>query len=88
MLRLLWPCERKERGGQLDRGVMVAELPDELKTAVKKNYGGPLEGMILANTTSVGMEASKHYSLVFNTIYTPKLASLLREAHGAGSTIV
>ncbi|KAJ6861085.1 hypothetical protein NC651_037229 [Populus alba x Populus x berolinensis] len=26
MLRLLWPCERKERGGQLDRGVMVAGL--------------------------------------------------------------
>ena len=48
----------------------------------------PEEGMILANTTSVGMEASKHYSLVFNTIYTPKLASLLREAQGAGSTIV
>jgi hypothetical protein len=36
--------------------------------------------------------ASKHYSLVFNTIYTPKftpkLASLLREAQEAGSIIV
>jgi 3-dehydroquinate dehydratase/shikimate dehydrogenase len=47
--------------------------------------------MILANTTSAGMEPripSEHYSLVFNTIYTPKLASLLREAQEAGSTIV
>jgi 3-dehydroquinate dehydratase/shikimate dehydrogenase len=32
--------------------------------------------------------ASKHYSLVFNTIYTPKLDSLLREAQEAGSIIV
>ncbi|KAJ6861055.1 hypothetical protein NC651_037293 [Populus alba x Populus x berolinensis] len=47
--------------------------------------------MIIAYTTSVGMEpriASEHYSLVFNTIYTKKLASLLREAQEAGSTIV
>jgi hypothetical protein len=31
--------------------------------------------MILANTTSAGMEpriASEHYSLIFKTIYTPK----------------
>lgn len=55
--------------------------------------------MILANTTSVGMkpriedtplakEALKHYALVFDAIYTPKLTTLLREAQEAGSTIV
>ncbi|KAG6750570.1 hypothetical protein POTOM_045068 [Populus tomentosa] len=59
----------------------------------------PEEGMILANTTSVGMkprieetplakEALKHYALVFDAIYTPKLTTLLREAQEAGSTIV
>ncbi|KAJ6876929.1 hypothetical protein NC651_029829 [Populus alba x Populus x berolinensis] len=59
----------------------------------------PEEGMILANTTSVGMkprieetplakEALKRYALVFDAIYTPKLTTLLREAQEAGSTIV
>ncbi|GAV64202.1 DHquinase_I domain-containing protein/Shikimate_DH domain-containing protein/Shikimate_dh_N domain-containing protein [Cephalotus follicularis] len=59
----------------------------------------PEEGMILANTTSVGMkpriddtplpkEALKHYSLVFDAIYTPKLTRLLREAQETGATIV
>lgn len=59
----------------------------------------PEVGMILANTTSVGMkpriedtplakEALKHYALVFDAIYTPKLTTLLREAQEAGSTIV
>ncbi|CAK7340834.1 unnamed protein product [Dovyalis caffra] len=59
----------------------------------------PEERMILANTTSVGMkpriddtplpkEALKHYSLVFDAIYTPKLTRLLREAQEAGTTIV
>ncbi|KAF2287934.1 hypothetical protein GH714_003324 [Hevea brasiliensis] len=59
----------------------------------------PEEGMILANTTSVGMkpriedtplpkEALKHYSLVFDAIYTPKLTRLLREAQECGATIV
>ncbi|KAM3752850.1 hypothetical protein ACB098_03G049200 [Castanea mollissima] len=59
----------------------------------------PEEGMILANTTSVGMKpkientplpkhALKHYSLVFDAIYTPKLTRLLREADESGATIV
>ncbi|KAL8171268.1 hypothetical protein V2J09_023072 [Rumex salicifolius] len=59
----------------------------------------PEEGMILANTTSVGMkpnvdvtpiskEALKHYSLVFDAIYTPKLTRLLREAQETGLTTV
>ena len=33
-------------------------------------------------------EALKHYALVFDAIYTPKLTTLLREAQEAGSTIV
>ncbi|MED6221692.1 hypothetical protein PIB30_057224 [Stylosanthes scabra] len=59
----------------------------------------PEEGTVLANTTSVGMkpnvdhtplpkEALKHYCLVFDAIYTPKLTRLLREAQEAGAAIV
>ncbi|XP_062145224.1 bifunctional 3-dehydroquinate dehydratase/shikimate dehydrogenase, chloroplastic-like [Alnus glutinosa] len=59
----------------------------------------PEEGMILANTTSVGMKpkiedtplakkALKHYSLVFDAIYTPKLTRLLREAQESGAITV
>ncbi|KOM28708.1 hypothetical protein LR48_Vigan564s001800 [Vigna angularis] len=57
------------------------------------------DGMILANTTSVGMipkvderpiskHALKHYSLVFYVVYTPKMTRLLKEAEKAGVTIV
>ncbi|KAI9099122.1 hypothetical protein K1719_024889 [Acacia pycnantha] len=59
----------------------------------------PEQGMILANATSVGMkpnihltlipkEALKHYSLVFDAIYTPKLTRLLRESQEAGAAVV
>ncbi|XP_029125827.1 bifunctional 3-dehydroquinate dehydratase/shikimate dehydrogenase, chloroplastic [Cajanus cajan] len=59
----------------------------------------PEEGMILANATSVGMKpniddtpipkvALKHYSLVFDAVYTPKLTRLLRESQEAGAAIV
>ncbi|XP_057719134.1 bifunctional 3-dehydroquinate dehydratase/shikimate dehydrogenase, chloroplastic-like [Arachis stenosperma] len=59
----------------------------------------PEEGMVLANTTSVGMKpnmdqtpipkhALKHYCLVFDAIYTPKDTRLLREAKEAGAAIV
>ncbi|KAB2597273.1 bifunctional 3-dehydroquinate dehydratase/shikimate dehydrogenase [Pyrus ussuriensis x Pyrus communis] len=59
----------------------------------------PEDGMILANTTSIGMQpnvgdtpiskdALKFYSLVFDAIYTPKMTRLLREAKECGVTIV
>ncbi|KAJ8444122.1 hypothetical protein Cgig2_005803 [Carnegiea gigantea] len=70
----------------------------------------PEDGMILANTTSIGMQpnvdetpipqfrktewllvlqhALKHYSLVFDAVYTPKITRLLREAEQSGATIV
>lgn len=59
----------------------------------------PEDGMILANTTSIGMQpnvdetpvpqhALKHYSLVFDAVYTPKITRLLREAELSGATIV
>ncbi|KAM1074285.1 hypothetical protein EV1_019022 [Malus domestica] len=59
----------------------------------------PEDGMILANTTSIGMQpnvgdtplskhALKYYSLVFDAIYTPKMTRLLREAEECGVTIV
>ncbi|KAI4303538.1 hypothetical protein MLD38_039151 [Melastoma candidum] len=59
----------------------------------------PEEGMILANTTSVGMKpntdqtplakkALSNYSLVFDAIYTPKWTRLLKEAQECGATVV
>ncbi|XP_038992038.1 bifunctional 3-dehydroquinate dehydratase/shikimate dehydrogenase, chloroplastic-like [Hibiscus syriacus] len=59
----------------------------------------PQDDMILANTTSIGMQpkidetpipkdALKYYSLVFDAVYTPKITRLLREAEETGATIV
>nr|GMD68336.1 bifunctional 3-dehydroquinate dehydratase/shikimate dehydrogenase, chloroplastic-like isoform X2 [Ipomoea batatas] len=59
----------------------------------------PENGMILANTTSIGMqpkidetpapkEALSCYSLVFDAVYTPKITRLLREAEECGAKIV
>ncbi|XP_074269523.1 bifunctional 3-dehydroquinate dehydratase/shikimate dehydrogenase, chloroplastic [Silene latifolia] len=59
----------------------------------------PEDSMILANTTAIGMHpkvdetpvpkhALKHYSLVFDAVYTPKITRLLREAEEAGAIIV
>ncbi|XAR52528.1 Shikimate dehydrogenase [Bertholletia excelsa] len=68
-------------------------------TLEEVNHFHPEEGMVLANTTSVGMkpnidatpiskEALKHYDLVFDAIYTPKDTRLLREARECGKIIV
>lgn len=59
----------------------------------------PENGMILANTTSIGMQPKveetplvKHalsaYSLVFDAVYTPKVTRLLREAEESGAITV
>ncbi|KAG5559983.1 hypothetical protein RHGRI_003313 [Rhododendron griersonianum] len=59
----------------------------------------PEDGMILANTTSIGMHpkvdetpvskrALSSYALVFDAVYTPKITRLLREAEESGATIV
>ncbi|KAK1351858.1 Shikimate dehydrogenase (NADP(+)) [Heracleum sosnowskyi] len=59
----------------------------------------PESHMILANTTSMGMqpnvdetpiskEALKSYELVFDAVYTPKITKLLREADACGAKIV
>ncbi|KAJ7980194.1 Bifunctional 3-dehydroquinate dehydratase/shikimate dehydrogenase, chloroplastic [Quillaja saponaria] len=71
---------------------------DALALADLDNYH-PEDGMILANTTSIGMQPkvdetpiSKHalgsYSLVFDAVYTPKMTKLLKEAEESGATIV
>ncbi|GMN33388.1 hypothetical protein TIFTF001_004125 [Ficus carica] len=71
---------------------------DALSLADLENFH-PEDGMILANTTSIGMHpkvdetplskhALKHYSLVFDAVYTPKITKLLREAEESGATIV
>ncbi|KAL4202573.1 hypothetical protein AMTRI_Chr02g221780 [Amborella trichopoda] len=59
----------------------------------------PDEGMILANSTSIGMhpnidktpiskQALKSYSVVFDAVYTPKVTRLLTEAEEVGATVV
>ncbi|XP_010914405.1 bifunctional 3-dehydroquinate dehydratase/shikimate dehydrogenase, chloroplastic isoform X2 [Elaeis guineensis] len=59
----------------------------------------PKEGMILANTTSVGMrpnvndtpvskQALRSYAVVFDAVYTPKVIRLLREAKESGAAVV
>ncbi|KAB2597271.1 bifunctional 3-dehydroquinate dehydratase/shikimate dehydrogenase [Pyrus ussuriensis x Pyrus communis] len=71
---------------------------DALSLADLDNFH-PEDGMILANTTSIGMQPkvdetpiSKHalgsYSLVFDAVYTPKMTRLLKEAKEAGATVV
>ncbi|XP_061349471.1 bifunctional 3-dehydroquinate dehydratase/shikimate dehydrogenase, chloroplastic-like [Gastrolobium bilobum] len=78
---------------------LASKVEGEAITLSELENFHPQEGMILANTTSVGMkpnidetplpkEALKHYSLVFDAIYTPKLTRLLREAQEAGAAIV
>ncbi|KAH9765551.1 DNAJ heat shock N-terminal domain-containing protein [Citrus sinensis] len=69
-----------------------------LSLADLENFN-PEDGMILANTTSIGMQpkvdetpipkhALGHYALVFDAVYTPKITRLLREAEESGATIV
>uniref|UniRef100_A0A0D6R304 shikimate dehydrogenase (NADP(+)) n=1 Tax=Araucaria cunninghamii TaxID=56994 RepID=A0A0D6R304_ARACU len=59
----------------------------------------PETGMILANTSSVGMhpnvnqtpipkDALMSYDVVFDAVYTPKWTRLLQEAESAGSAVV
>lgn len=59
----------------------------------------PEDGMILANTTSIGMHPnvddtpiSKHalsaYAVVFDAVYTPKVTRLLGEAESSGVAVV
>lgn len=63
-----------------------------------ENYH-PEEGMILANTTAIGMypnvnetplskQALKSYAVVFDAVYTPKETRLLQEAAECGATVV
>ncbi|KAJ3688466.1 hypothetical protein LUZ61_017630 [Rhynchospora tenuis] len=69
-----------------------------LTLAELENYH-PEDGMILANTTSIGMhpnvndtplskQALKHYAVVFDAVYTPKVTRLLREAEESGANVV
>ncbi|KAM7257698.1 hypothetical protein ACFE04_013439 [Oxalis oulophora] len=97
----------KEKGAK----VVIANRTYERARELAETVGGeslslldlenfhPEEGMILANTTSIGMQpkidetpVSKHalryYSLVFDAVYTPKMTRLLREAEECGATIV
>ncbi|XVF42545.1 hypothetical protein PTKIN_Ptkin01aG0372000 [Pterospermum kingtungense] len=78
---------------------LASKVGGQALTLAELNDFHPEEGMILVNTTSVGMEpkieetlvskeALKHYSLVFDTVYAPKLTRLLREAHESGAIIV
>ncbi|CAL0313947.1 unnamed protein product [Lupinus luteus] len=97
----------KEKGARVvianrtyDRARELADVigGDAIALADLDNYH-PEDGMILANTTSIGMQpkvdetpiskhALKSYSLVFDAVYTPKMTRLLKEAEESGATIV
>ncbi|XP_042512950.1 bifunctional 3-dehydroquinate dehydratase/shikimate dehydrogenase, chloroplastic-like isoform X2 [Macadamia integrifolia] len=97
----------KEKGARvvianrtLDRAKEIAELigGQAISIAELENFH-PENGMILANTTSIGMQpkvdltpipkrALSSYSLVFDAVYTPKMTRLLREAEESGAIIV
>ncbi|XP_061367684.1 bifunctional 3-dehydroquinate dehydratase/shikimate dehydrogenase, chloroplastic-like isoform X3 [Gastrolobium bilobum] len=97
----------KEKGARIvvanrtyDRARELADVigGDALALADLDNYH-PEDDMILANTTSIGMQpkvdetpiskhALKSYSLVFDAVYTPKMTRLLKEAEESGATVV
>ncbi|KAG2727260.1 hypothetical protein I3760_01G150100 [Carya illinoinensis] len=97
----------KEKGARVvianrtyDRAREIADTVggDALSLADLDNFH-PEDGMILANTTSIGMQpkvdetpipkhALRSYSLVFDAVYTPKMTRLLREAEESGAVIV
>ncbi|XP_024021447.1 bifunctional 3-dehydroquinate dehydratase/shikimate dehydrogenase, chloroplastic [Morus notabilis] len=97
----------KEKGARVvivnrtyDRAREIADTigGEALSLADLDNFH-PEDGMILANTTSIGMQpkinetpisknALRHYCLVFDAVYTPKITRLLREAAECGATIV
>ncbi|KAI7756574.1 hypothetical protein M8C21_009884 [Ambrosia artemisiifolia] len=97
----------KEKGARIvianrtyDRARELAEkFGGKALSLADLNTYNPEDGMILANTTSVGMqpnidetpiskEALKSYALVFDAVYTPKITKLLREAGECGALIV
>ncbi|KAI8566121.1 hypothetical protein RHMOL_Rhmol02G0015100 [Rhododendron molle] len=97
----------KEKGARVvianrtyDRAKEIADTigGDALSLADLNDFH-PEDGMILANTTSIGMHpkvdetpvskrALSSYALVFDAVYTPKITRLLREAEESGATIV
>ncbi|KAK4266477.1 hypothetical protein QN277_027390 [Acacia crassicarpa] len=97
----------KEKGARVvianrtyDRARELADMigGEAVALADLDNYH-PEDGMILANTTSIGMQpkvdetpiskhALKYYSLVFDAVYTPKMTRLLTEAEESGASIV
>jgi len=97
----------KEKGAK----VIIANRTYERAKELANSVGGralslaeletynPGEGMILANTTSMGMypnvndtpipkHALKFYDLVFDAVYAPKVTRLLREAEESGVATV
>ncbi|CAN0855970.1 Bifunctional 3-dehydroquinate dehydratase/shikimate dehydrogenase, chloroplastic [Linum grandiflorum] len=97
----------KEKGAKViianrtyDRAKELADIigGEAISLADLENFH-PESGMILANTTSIGMQpkvdetpipkhALRHYALVFDAVYTPKITRMLREADECGATIV
>lgn len=78
---------------------LASKVDGEAITLADLDDFHPEDGMILANTTSVGMKpktdatpisknALNRYSLVFDAIYTPKWTRLLQEAQDSGAKVV
>ncbi|EPS64912.1 dehydroquinate dehydratase/ shikimate dehydrogenase, partial [Genlisea aurea] len=84
----------------LDRGRELAGIVggEAISLAELGSYRAE-SGMILANTTSIGMaprveespvpkEVLKYYEVVFDAVYSPRMTRLLREAEECGAKIV
>ncbi|OVA15093.1 Dehydroquinase class I [Macleaya cordata] len=83
-----------------DRARELANLVGgEAVSLAELEHFHPENGMILANTTSIGMQPKidetpipKHalsaYALVFDAVYTPKMTRLLLDAEESGATVV
>ncbi|KAI5074116.1 hypothetical protein GOP47_0010077 [Adiantum capillus-veneris] len=79
--------------------VLADALGGEALSLEQLNTFQPVDGMVLANTTSVGMspniaetpiakDALRKYSLVFDAVYTPRITRLLTEAEESGAEVV
>ncbi|KAL6970330.1 hypothetical protein U1Q18_030028 [Sarracenia purpurea var. burkii] len=97
----------KEKGARVvvanrtyDRAKEVADaIGGDAISLTDLNTYHPEDDMILANTTSIGMQpkvdetpiskqALRSYALVFDAVYTPKITRLLRDAEESGAEIV
>ncbi|MCO5583027.1 hypothetical protein L7F22_036933 [Adiantum nelumboides] len=84
----------------LERASVLAQAVGANAITMEQLYElQPVPGSVLANSTPIGMypnekdtpiskDVLKHYSLVFDAVYTPKVTRLLKEAEEVGNIVV